>query len=258
MIVNIEMYFEYVVGDITYKFRSFVPQKLEHLMSNGKPSWTHIEGQLNTIQCAHLIVDLSNRRVTKDRMGKYVRCNEVSCTSIPVSVDDVNAYRKQPVIDYREMISAVEILFNPHVTEFKGDMHFLSNFYPAEFVWNHFLWPNSEAAYQAAKTNDPKVWSEFARQSNPYESKRLGKRLDIRPDWEKVKVKIMRDIVFEKFNQNPELRKKLLATGNAVLEEGNTWRDTFWGICPPGSGNGENHLGKILMDVRLMLSVLEF
>ena len=62
-----------------------------------------------------------------------------------------------------------------------------------------------------------------------------------------VKVKLMFDLVTEKFKQNPELKQKLLETGNQELIEGNTWNDTFWGVC---NGQGQNWLGKILMLVR--------
>lgn len=41
----------------------------------------------------------------------------------------------------------------------------------------------------------------------------------------------------------------LLATGDAVLKEGNTWNDVFWGVSLK-TGQGENNLGKILMRVR--------
>ncbi len=50
-----------------------------------------------------------------------------------------------------------------------------------------------------------------------------------------------------KFTQNSEIRQKLLDTGSAYLEETNYWHDTFWGVY---NGNGENHLGKLLMLVR--------
>ena len=49
--------------------------------------------------------------------------------------------------------------------------------------------------------------------------------------------------------ENEELRRLLLSTGDRVLIEGNTWNDTFWGVSLK-SGNGQNHLGKILMRVR--------
>ena len=43
------------------------------------------------------------------------------------------------------------------------------------------------------------------------------------------------------------MSNKLLGTGDTYLEEGNTWNDTFWGVC---NGVGENNLGRILMEVR--------
>ena len=57
----------------------------------------------------------------------------------------------------------------------------------------------------------------------------------------------MYDICFKKFSQSEELKKKLLDTGDQELIEGNYWNDTFWGVC---EGKGQNHLGKILMQIR--------
>ena len=45
----------------------------------------------------------------------------------------------------------------------------------------------------------------------------------------------------------PELKEMLLATGDEELVEGNYWHDTIWGVC---DGVGENHLGKMLMEIR--------
>jgi predicted NAD-dependent protein-ADP-ribosyltransferase YbiA (DUF1768 family) len=56
----------------------------------------------------------------------------------------------------------------------------------------------------------------------------------------------MEDLSRQKFS-HPELRQKLLDTGSCTLVEGNTWGDTFWGVC---DGVGENHLGKLLMTIR--------
>lgn len=146
----------------------------------------------------------------------------------------------------------------PPILEFKDEYSFLSNFHPATFVWNHIFWHNSEAAYQAAKSLDRAVWLTFANMTNPGEAKRAGKLIQMRPDWVNVKVEIMRDIVFQKFSQNPDLRLQLLATGDARLEEGNLWKDVFWGVCPPGSGIGQNHLGDILMYCRRSFKLLTF
>ena len=63
---------------------------------------------------------------------------------------------------------------------------------------------------------------------NPSDAKKLGRDLTLRPDWEKVKVRLMYEICMCKFMQNPELRDKLLATGESTLIEGNNWGDYFW------------------------------
>jgi predicted NAD-dependent protein-ADP-ribosyltransferase YbiA (DUF1768 family) len=58
----------------------------------------------------------------------------------------------------------------------------------------------------------------------------------------------MRRILVIKF-QNPELKAKLIATGDAQLVEGNTWGDLFWGVDTT-MGVGSNQLGKLLMGIR--------
>jgi predicted NAD-dependent protein-ADP-ribosyltransferase YbiA (DUF1768 family) len=63
----------------------------------------------------------------------------------------------------------------------------------------------------------------------------------------------MEDLVRQKFS-NPALATRLLKTGEAVLEEGNTWGDRFWGV-DARTGEGENHLGLILMRVRKDLAL---
>lgn len=77
--------------------------------------------------------------------------------------------------------------------------------------------------------------------------KRWGRKQPILSNWDEVKYSYMRSFVHEKFFWNTELRELLLATNDALLIEGNTWGDTYWGVC---NGKGENNLGKILMKVR--------
>ena len=73
--------------------------------------------------------------------------------------------------------------------------------------------------------------------------------MKLRPDWESVRLSVMARVVGAKFMQNPNLAVRLVATGMMPLVEGNIWGDTFWGV-DARTGNGENHLGKILMNVR--------
>jgi len=61
----------------------------------------------------------------------------------------------------------------------------------------------------------------------------------------------MRAVIWAKFSQNPELAKKLVATGDRYLEETNWWGDKIWGVY---RGEGQNLLGKIIMDARARLA----
>lgn len=129
---------------------------------------------------------------------------------------------------------------------FDGKNRFLSNFYGAEVEYEGITYKNSEAAFQAAKCADESMRVKFA-DLNPSEAKSKGRRIDLRHDWEDVKFDVMYAIVKAKFTQNKELSRKLVETGDAYLEEGNTWGDKTWGTV---NGEGQNNLGKILMRVR--------
>ena len=130
---------------------------------------------------------------------------------------------------------------------FSGPLAFLSNFYPCKIEYLGFSFSSSEAAYQAAK--NPKYAESFAKLS-PGAAKKLGKWVVLREDWEEVKLSVMEEILRLKF-ADPELAKLLIATGDEELVEVNWWGDRFWGVC---KGEGENHLGKLLMKIRSELS----
>ncbi len=148
----------------------------------------------------------------------------------------------------RSQLPPEEILDPGTITSFQGVNRFLSNFWPADVVLDEEVYPSVEHAYQAAKTLDKRKRKDVLRMT-PAQCKKFGKGLKIREDWDQVKLDIMYDLVRQKF-QHSHLKTKLLET-TGELREGNTWGDTFWGIC---RGQGENHLGKILMRVREELS----
>lgn len=58
----------------------------------------------------------------------------------------------------------------------------------------------------------------------------MGSHVRLRPDWEHVKTGIMKEIVRAKFSQNQELAQRLMATGEKIIVEGNTWGDVYWGM----------------------------
>jgi ribA/ribD-fused uncharacterized protein len=133
------------------------------------------------------------------------------------------------------------------IAEFQGEYRFLSNFFPAEIVYEGITYPTVEHAYQSAKTLDMNERKRIAAIKTPGEAKTEGRKLKLRDDWDTAKFQVMEDCVRYKFTHHDDLREKLLATGDKLLEEGNTWGDRIWGVY---QGQGENHLGKILMKIR--------
>ncbi|MBQ4249410.1 MAG: NADAR family protein [Clostridia bacterium] len=136
------------------------------------------------------------------------------------------------------------------IRSFKGAYGFLSNFYPGKVEYEGMEYPTVEHAFQAAKTLDMEKRKAFQTYATPASAKSRGKRVPLRPDWEDVKIGIMKEIVRDKFVRNDsdmDLKGALLLTGDAYLEEGNTHGDRFWGTV---KGEGRNELGKILMEVR--------
>lgn len=144
------------------------------------------------------------------------------------------------------------------IDSFKGRWATLSNFSGAIINFEGKEYPSVEHAFQAAKTLNPKKREPFTFPIPPGHAKRIGRELELRPDWEEVKLEIMKRLLLQKFGQS--LNKRILiSTFKAELIEGNWWHDIFWGVCD-GSGRhfkcpghapyGENHLGKLLMEVR--------
>jgi ribA/ribD-fused uncharacterized protein len=131
------------------------------------------------------------------------------------------------------------------ITSFQGTNRWLSNFYPAKVTLDGVEYPTVEHAYQAAKTLDLNDRNLF-RGGNPGLAKRLGRDLELRSDWDTVKIGIMRDLLRQKF-AGGELHFLLLQTKGIDLVEGNNWGDRFWGVC---AGVGENWLGRLLMEIR--------
>ncbi len=135
---------------------------------------------------------------------------------------------------------------NSDIRSFTGEYFFLSNFYECSVTFDGITYSNSEAAFQAQKCASPEDRVRFSDLSSS-EAKHLGRKINLRKDWEQVKVSLMKEIVEAKFTQHPDLLQKLLDTSPAYLEEGNDWGDRIWGTV---NGQGSNLLGNILMQVR--------
>ena len=139
------------------------------------------------------------------------------------------------------------------ITEFDGKYAFLSNFFYAPFVYDGIIYPTNEHFFQAMKTLDQEKRKQIAEAKTPGVAKRMGRQVQLREDWEEVKYTAMRVGVERKFDAHPGLAEKLIATGDAILIEGNSWHDNTWGscFCPKCAAiAGKNWLGEILMERR--------
>ena len=138
------------------------------------------------------------------------------------------------------------------INMFKGEYAFLSNFSTINIEIKGQVWPTSEHMYMACKTTDPAVQEQIRKAYTPGYAKKLGRQLQLRPDWEQIKDEAMLRVLRAKFKGNEEHRNKLLATGNDTLIEGNYWHDNYWGscMCQRCGNQGKNMLGKLLMQVR--------
>ena len=139
------------------------------------------------------------------------------------------------------------------IDKFDGEYAFLSNFSNSIlYDIDGIEYPTVEHYFQAQKTLDFNTRLAIAAAPTPGKAKRLGRHVYLRADWNDVKIDIMRDALIQKF-MDKKLQKKLVDTGDAELIEGNWWHDNFYGDCHCEKCRdiiGENHLGKLLMDIR--------
>jgi ribA/ribD-fused uncharacterized protein len=141
------------------------------------------------------------------------------------------------------------------IREFRGRWAFLSNFHPSPLVWEGIQYPTAEHAFNAGKTVDLGQRAWVAAAPTPREAKRRGRTVALRPWWDaEVRFEVMAEVLEAKFGGHPGRVHALLATGDALLVEGNTWHDNTWGDCRCGRqvciDPGRNALGVLLMGLR--------
>ena len=138
------------------------------------------------------------------------------------------------------------------ITKFEGEFEFLSNFFPIVIEYEGITYTSVEHAYQAAKTLDEDIRLSVASLISPGSAKKMGRVVQLRKDWEKIKISVMKELLLIKFS-NQILSKKLSETGEQKIVEGNLWHDNFWGdcFCPQCIDIvGKNFLGQLLMQIR--------
>lgn len=136
------------------------------------------------------------------------------------------------------------------INSFRGPNRWLSNFFLNPVVLDGVSYPSNEHAYMAQKAPLDSAWQKQCQDPSilPSDIKKLSRQVQLILGWDELRIPTMEKCLRAKF-QCPMLKEKLLATGDAVLLEGNSWGDDFWGVNEL-TGEGENHLGKLIMKIR--------
>ncbi len=110
----------------------------------------------------------------------------------------------------------------------------------------------SEHAFQYLKFVDtnPTIAKKIKNAFSPNEARDIAQaNRHLKPkNWIDVKYQNMEKVLRAKVNQNPVVKKKLLATDNYIIAEYCTDEDIEWGV--DRNNFGENNLGKIWMRIR--------
>lgn len=146
------------------------------------------------------------------------------------------------------------IVFRKTGEEFGG----LSNMapgYPITLLGQHIR--TSEALYQACRfPHLPDVQRMILAETSPMTAKMRSKpyRGDSRPDWDVVRVPIMKWCLRVKLANNwSKFSTLLLRTGDRAIVE-DSRKDDFWGAKPAAELlEGRNVLGRLLMELRTQL-----
>ena len=129
--------------------------------------------------------------------------------------------------------------------------NWFSNMLPFDtpLVYQGITYLTVENFYQAMKTRkDDLVTRRRIAAATPYEAKRLGRRVKLRPDWMAIRLEVMEYALRWKFAPGTSWHRQLMATESGIVEW-NDWGDRFWGR-DVRTGVGENHLGRLLMMLR--------
>ncbi len=132
---------------------------------------------------------------------------------------------------------------------FKDEYAFMSNMTRLLIPIKHkgIRYYSTENFYQAMKTKDRYERLKIS-EMKPNESKKYARTLELRDDWDDIKIKVMKKAIKHKFSI-PTFAARLMEVEGEIVED-NYWGDVFWGVC---DGVGENHLGKLLMKKRAKL-----
>ncbi len=129
--------------------------------------------------------------------------------------------------------------------------NWFSNMLPFDkpLIYQGIEYYTAENVYQAMKLPKDEVEKRrYIASLDPYGAKREGRKLQIRSDWDEIKLDVMEYVLRFKFAPGTSWHRKLMAIEGDIVEL-NNWNDEYWGVSVK-TNRGQNHLGKLLMKLR--------
>lgn len=133
----------------------------------------------------------------------------------------------------------------------------LSNMYPCRIEYNNeFFCGVDNLYYYLLYYKHPDIQKKIKKCNGVcgnYQSKKIGDSNGdlIKEITDKQKINLIKKVIRLKYEQNKHCREYLLNTKDKILIEFAYWGDTFWGCTLKDNHYmGENHTGKILMEIR--------
>ena len=142
---------------------------------------------------------------------------------------------------------------------FQSHHAYMSNMFACPIKYNGTCFHSAEQLYQTEKARhagDQLVESQLLECDSPYDAKRIGDAIRSSQSWDHIKLKVMRMIINLKFDQNPNIRDKLLKTKGNLYE---ATTDRFFGCgfsiaqhsrINSTSVTAQNHIGNLLREYR--------
>lgn len=120
------------------------------------------------------------------------------------------------------------------------------------FTLDNYEWPSVEHYYQAMKFTSDEYQAKIRTTPSSDTAKKLGHRWfkKKRSDYNEVRTTLMTRAIYIKAKNYSNIANRIIETGEVEIVE-NSQFDYFWG-CGRDQ-RGDNHYGKILMNVRKKL-----
>ena len=148
------------------------------------------------------------------------------------------------------------------ITKVKEESGWLSCMSAYSVIFKEILYKTCEALFQALRFEGyPDIQKQIQECPSPMGAKMIARKnrekLNRRTKWDEAPsdIPLMKKCLMLKLEQHPELKEKLIATGDAIIIEDCTTHDResarFWGAVKiDGKWVGENVFGKLWMEIR--------